>query len=325
MKRRIALAAGLTALLVVVLLVYFLTRASAPGPPVIVVIETGMSLPVIADLLEEKGVIASREGFIALTAAKGLAGRLRAGEFRIPRGKRPENILRILVSGPVVQHRITVPEGFDFSHILALMRRSGIASENAAAGSAVSQLAKELGLPTDSLEGYLFPDTYYFNLGEDAKQLLRRMVERFFQVFDEGMKERATALGMSLHQVVTLASIVEKEASHQEERALIAGVFYNRLRRKMRLQSDPTVIYGLGAAFTGRLRKKDLENSSPYNTYRITGLPPGPIASPGKASLEAALWPRETRAIYFVARNDGTHVFSESYRDHIKAVNKYQR
>ena len=312
---------------VVCLSVFLYSRLSyRPGEEITVTIDKGMSLAAIAKRLEEQGVIRSSKSFVAFALSKKAAAKLRAGEFKIRKGEKPEKVLEILVSGRMVPRSITVPEGYSLWQVANLIEHEGI-DTRAVCDALIGEkkFVKSLGLPAASLEGYLFPDTYYYTKGEGAKALFTRMVERFFSVYDQRMKKRAEEIKMTMHQVVTLASIVEKETGQAFERPMIAAVFHNRLKKKMRLQSDPTVIYGIGAAFNGNLTKKDLRTKTAYNTYKIKGLPPGPIASPGKDALEAALWPADSTALYFVARNDGTHVFSTQYRDHVNAVNRYQK
>jgi len=180
-----------------------------------------------------------------------------------------------------------------------------------------------VGLDTDTFEGYLFPDTYYFPKEAGVEKIISTMVERFRAVFVPEWRERAIQLGFTVNQIVTLASIIEKETGTPFERALISSVFHNRLKKKMRLESDPTVIYGI-KDFNGNLTRKDLKTVTPYNTYQIRGLPAGPIANPGRASLEAALYPEDTSFIYFVAKKDSTHHFSTNLKDHNRAVRKYQ-
>jgi len=180
-----------------------------------------------------------------------------------------------------------------------------------------------LGLGAETLEGYLFPDTYFFPKDVTVEKIISTMVLRFWSIFSPAWKERAKHYGLTVHQVVTLASIIEKETGAAFERPLISSVFHNRLRKKMRLESDPTVIYGI-KNFDGNLTRKHLKTRTPYNTYAIRGLPVGPIANPGRASLEAALFPEKTSFIYFVSKKDTTHHFSTNLKEHNRAVRKYQ-
>lgn len=204
------------------------------------------------------------------------------------------------------------------------LERAGLVSAEAFLQAASDPgLIESLGIEGYPFEGYLFPETYNFPKGVTAEQIIKKMVDHFRSVFTPAWTERAHAMGFTIHQVVTLASIVEKETSKPEERPLIASVFLNRLKRRMRLESDPTVIYGI-KDFDGNLTRKDLRTMSPYNTYRIKGLPPGPIANPGRASIEAVLYPSEEPYLYFVSKNDGSHHFSPTLREHNRMVRRYQ-
>jgi UPF0755 protein len=186
------------------------------------------------------------------------------------------------------------------------------------------EFIRSLAIEASSLEGYLFPDTYRFARRTKPKEILTEMVQGLRRVLTPELRQRAQEIHMSLHQVLTLASVIEKETGATEEREFISAVFHNRLKRGIPLQSDPTVIYGL-ESFDGNLRRRDLDSKSPYNTYRVRGLPPGPIANPGLGSIRAALYPAPTRHLYFVSRNNGTHQFSSTLAEHNQAVDKYQR
>ena len=201
----------------------------------------------------------------------------------------------------------------------------GTAAEFQAAASA-AELIEDLDPEAPDLEGYLFPDTYALPRGATAARLVGLMVARFREAFDPALREAAAGRGLTVREAITLASLVEKETARADERALVASVYHNRLRRPMLLQCDPTVIYALEKAGTydGNLRRADLSLDSPYNTYRYQGLPPGPIAAPGRAALEAAVHPAETDHLYFVSRNDGSHVFASTLREHNANVRKYQ-
>jgi UPF0755 protein len=229
------------------------------------------------------------------------------------------------VAGRIATWEVAVPEGFTASQIAERLEEQGLVEASAFLAVARDPaFAKELSLPADGLEGYLYPETYRLPRGQSPRQVARVMVDQFLSVWEE-IEPRARERKLSMHEVVTLASIVEKETGAAEERPLIASVFANRLRRRMRLESDPTVIYGI-PDFDGNLRRRDLENGdNPYNTYRIPALPPGPIASPGREALVAVVEPAESDYLYFVSRNDGSHVFSRSYTEHVNAVNRYQR
>lgn len=305
---------------------HLLVGPTAPGEPVLVEIEPGTSFMQIAARLEAAKLIRSSAGFLLVAKLRGQAARLRAGEFEIARGQSALAVLEHLVSGPVVQRRLTIPEGWTVRQIAAAMIEQRVDDADAVrAALADGAFARTLGVPVDAFEGYLFPDTYQFTKGYGARRMIEAMVRRFFDVYGGEFRARESAVGLTTHQVVTLASIVEEETAAPAERPLVARVFLNRLALGMPLQSDPTVIYGLGERYAGKLRRADLREATPYNTYRIAALPPGPIASPGRESLRAVLFPAESNALYFVSRNDGTHAFSATYAEHRIQVERYQR
>jgi UPF0755 protein len=275
--------------------------------------------------LEQAGIVRSPRRFEILARLKGLDTQIQAGEYWLSPDTTPENLLKQLVTGKVRMHALTLPEGYTIGQYAAMVEEKGLASAEAfLAVAADPAVAAEYGIPGDTLEGYLFPDTYHFPKGLPPRHLVDHMVARFWKVFKPEWEDRVRSLNMTLHQIVTLASIIEKETGAPAERKLISSVFHNRLKRNMRLQSDPTVIYGL-KNFDGNLTRKDLETPTPYNTYTTGGLPPGPIANPGAGALEAALYPAKTNHLYFVSRNDGTHKFSNSLKEHNRAVRKYQK
>lgn len=307
--------------------VWYWNYISTPSPgkgEVVVLIPQGAGVRIIGELLAEQELVEDDVRFLLMARFSGLASKLRAGEYSIPRGLRPMEVLHLLARGKVVLHRVTVPEGLTVEQIATLFSNKGWGTRDdfiTLAGG--TGLIRELGLTVTSLEGYLYPDTYTFSRQEFSEEfILRAMVKRFFQVWEE--IGSITENNLEQHQVLTLASIVEKETGSAGERPLIARVFLNRLGRGMRLQSDPTVVYGV-EGFSGRITRSDLRRATPYNTYVIPALPPGPICNPGRAAIEAVLQPAESQALYFVSRNDGTHVFSKSLAEHNRAVNKYQR
>jgi len=327
-KRRLArVAAGLLLLGTVGALAVSqrLAPAAAEATPELFVVESGDSLARIATRLEAAGLVRDARAIEWLARLRGLAGSLHAGEYALSAAARPGEILDQIASGRVITYAVSVPEGFTAALIGARLEEAGLAAAGefeAVANDAA--FAAELGLPAERLEGYLFPETYHLPRGQSPRAIARAMVEQFRRVWRE-LAPRAEERGLGMHEVVTLASIVEKETGAEEERPLIASVFANRLARGMRLESDPTTIYGI-PGFDGNLRRRDLEDEeNPYNTYRIPALPPGPIASPGRQALSAVVEPAESDYLYFVSRNDGTHVFSRSYREHVNAVNRFQR
>jgi UPF0755 protein len=292
---------------------------------VVFTVAPGASLGAIARQLEEAGLVRNARTLAWTARALGLDGSLRSGEYALSAAQSPIAILSHLSEGRTLSYRVVVPEGFTAEQIGARLAAAGLADAEAfAAAVRDPELIASLGIEAPSLEGYLFPETYFLPRGLAAPEVARVFVEHFLSAWQE-IEPLAQAQGLSRHEVVTLASIVEKETGVAEERELVAAVFRNRLLRRMRLESDPTVIYGI-AGFDGNLRRKDLENeANPYNTYRIPALPPGPIASPGAAALRAVVTPAESDYLYFVARNDGTHVFSSSFREHSRAVERYQK
>ncbi len=298
--------------------------AFTPGPTAErqVMVAPGSSVGGIRRLLAAEGVVPDDRRFEALALLMGVAGRLRAGEYRIPASATPYEVLELLARGDTVLHRITIPEGSTMIEIADWLAAAGIVDRDAfLALCRDAEFCRSLGVAAPSLEGYLFPDTYRFARRSDPRRVITVMVRQGERVWRELTADRPPA--MDRHAVLTLASIVEKETGVAAERPLVAGVFLERLRRGMRLQADPTVIYGLGA-FSRPLTRRDLEADTPYNTYRYAGLPPGPIANPGRAAIASVLQPR-TGYLYFVSRNDGTHEFSATLREHNRAVRKYQR
>ncbi len=302
----------------------YLNTVSPGSGEVVVTIAKGTGVRGIGALLADQGVLKNDIRYLCLVALSGQRTKLKAGEYIIPYGLTPPQVLELLASGRTLRHQVTIPEGLTAVQIAALFAKDGwVQPERFLALVEDEALARRLGVEADSLEGYLFPETYTLVRSEvDETAIIGMMVQRFQQVWQT--LQVPGHLDLNRHQLVTLASIVEKETGAPAERSLIARVFYNRLARKMRLQSDPTVIYGI-PNFNGNLTRADLRRETPYNTYVIAGLPPGPICNPGRAALEAVLYPADSDALYFVSRNDGTHIFSTNLADHNRAVQTYQR
>ena len=291
---------------------------------VIVNVRPGQTLRTTAENLQQVELIKSKLKFMLMARIKGADKRLKAGEYLLSAAMPPRQILEIMVKGAVNLHKLTVPEGYSISQIAALVEDAKFGSKMdfiKAATNAV--LASKNGIEAETFEGYLFPDTYFFPKEVAMEKIVSTMVNRFWSVFTTEWKERAKDLGFTVHQIVTLASIIEKETGAAFERPIISSVFHNRMKKKMRLESDPTVIYGI-QNFDGNLTRKHLNTRTPYNTYKIKGLPVGPIANPGHDSLEAALYPEKTVFIYFVSKKDSTHYFSTNLKEHNRAVRKYQ-
>ena len=288
-------------------------------------IPEGTTLRETARLLFQNGLITRVESFVVVGKLLAIERRIIPGEYAFHTRMLPLEIIGLIKTGRVIQYEITIPEGYTSAQISRVVEEKGLARADEFIRRATDPVfVQSLGYEADSLEGYLYPERYYFSKRVGSEGILRAMVKRFEAVYTPEMEKRADEIGMTRLEVVTLASIIEKEASVDEERPVVSAVFHNRIKKKIPLQSDPTVIYGL-PHFTGNLTRKHLTIRSPYNTYRIKGLPPGPIANPGKASLLAALNPAPADYLYFVSKNDGTHYFSRTLTEHNRAVQKYQR
>lgn len=289
-----------------------------------IIIRQGQGLGAVSQSLTEVGIIKNSFKFKLIARFKGFDKQIKAGEYLLSSSMPPLEILKIINKGKVLLYRLTIPEGYSMEQIAGLAVGAGFGSkEDFMKLLTDTDLVSANGFKGKTLEGYLFPDTYYFPKNTSLKSIITAMTSRFKSVFTSEWEQRADEVNMSVHQIVTLASIIEKETGAAAERPVISSVFHNRLKKNMRLQSDPTIIYAI-PDFDGNLTKKHLKEKTPYNTYRINGLPPGPIANPGKKSLEAALWPADTKYLYFVAKGDKTHKFSTNLKAHNKAVRKYQ-
>ena len=290
----------------------------------VVNIPSGQTFRATTTILFKAGIIKSPFKFNMVARLKGYDKRLKAGEYSLSASMPPIKVLEKLVKGEVNLYKLTVPEGLNIYQIAGLVAQAGFAEQTAFIENATdAAVAQEYGISAGTFEGYLYPETYYFPKNAGTNTIISSMVKRFWLIFRPEWKERGKQLGFSIHQVVTLASIIEKETGAPFERPLISSVFHNRLKKKMRLESDPTVIYGL-KNFDGNLNRKHLETLTPYNTYKIRALPPGPISNPGSESLKAALYPADTKYIYFVSKKNTTHQFSTNLKDHNQAVRKYQ-
>jgi UPF0755 protein len=292
------------------------------GQAVLVEIERGSGASTIARQLEERGLIRSAAAFEILLSLSGQAGSLRAGHYELSPTMDAAKIAQTLASGEVAVRRVTVPEGLRLSEIAECVAEAGLGSEEEFLEAAVPEnLAgqAEVELPEDSLEGYLFPETYDFEVGTSAADMAARMLRELYDQFVKPYEQQIADSKLSLHEIITLASLVEREAKVPDERELIAGVLMNRLDGGMLLQCDASVQYALGE-HKPRLTYDDLKVESPYNTYLHEGLPPGPIAAPGLDSLRAALSPTQTEFLYYVAKPDGGHVFSKTYDEHLAAI-----
>jgi UPF0755 protein len=291
----------------------------------VVEIPADASFKTVAGLLAQKGLIVSPFWFRLLGKIQGAERKIKPGEYDFHTKMRPPEILDALVKGKVIQYSIVIPEGFTAYQVGKVLHALSLADDASIIRLVrTPEFAKSLGIDAASLEGYLFPDTYYFPRRTKPEDILRTMVGRFRQVYTPDLQARATILNMTEREVVTLASIIEKETGQDDERPLISAVFHNRLRKKYPLQSDPTVVYEM-PEFDGKWTHALLARPTPYNTYTHPGLPPGPIANPGLKSLVAALHPAPVAYLYFVSKNDGSHQFSSTLDEHNHAVNRYQK
>ncbi len=332
MKRRLlkaGVAAGVTCVVAaVILILVFVNYANSPLDfeyrEVTVEIPRGSSFAQAADLLVGAGLLKHTKRFCFLAFITGVSKRIQAGEYDLRSSMTPVNVLDQLIRGKVKEYQVFIPEGFTLRRIADRLEDAGLARQDTFIGLASNRLLlASLGIEGTSAEGYLFPDTHTLNKSMGEEGIIRFMVRQFRKAVTPDMLKKAKELNLTEHEMVTLASIIEKEGGPQEERPLVSAVFHNRLRKGMRLQSDPTVIYDI-EDFDGNLRREDLERKTPYNTYQIKGLPPGPICSPGLEAIKAALHPAPVDYLYFVSKNDGSHHFSSNLEDHNRAVQKYQ-
>ena len=288
-------------------------------------ISPGATLKQISSELESHKLIRSASAFRLLANIRKKQIHIQVGEYELNQSMLPMDILKAVTSGKTVLHPVTIPEGYRITEIAKLLaEKISINKKEFIKETRSKDLIKTLNITSDSLEGYLFPETYHFSKHTPEQKIVQAMLNTFKQrITNRNILDQIQKSDMSLHEVITLASLIEKETGMNDERKHISSVFHNRLHRNMRLQTDPTVIYAI-EEFDGNIRKKDLNIDSPYNTYRYKGLPPGPIANPGIKSIVAALNPIRSNHLYFVSRKDGSHHFSSNLREHNRAVQKYQ-
>jgi UPF0755 protein len=297
------------------------------GPDVFVDIPPGVSPPAIGRRLIDAGVVRGELTFRAALLVTGKARELKAGEYRFDQPLSVVDVIDRIARGEVYHLTITFREGLTIAEMATVFEERGLGTAQSFLDAARdSAPVSDLDPDAPTLEGYLFPETYALPRRTPATVLVRLMVDHFKRAFDEPLRVSAREQGLTVRQVVTLASLVEKETGKAEERPLVAAVYRNRLRIGMGMQADPTVIYALQQAgrYDGNISREDLQFDSPYNTYRHAGLPPGPIAAPGRASLEAVVRPADVKYLYFVSRNDGSHVFAETLAEHNRNVYQWQ-
>lgn len=294
----------------------------------VIFIKKGSHLKKVSEVLEQEEIIKNRRAFVLLTTILGKKAKVKAGEYEFHTQMLPLEVLDALVKGQVKRHLVTIPEGYTLSQIAQLLEDLNLVEkkgflQKASSPAFINALGlSQLAGPT--LEGFLFPETYHLFREMDPEEVIQVMVHQFKKVFGPDLANRASELGISEREAVILASLIEKETPLPEEKPLISAVFHNRLKKKIPLQSDPTVIYGI-KNFNGNLTKEDLLRRTPYNTYLMVGLPPTPICNPGKKTLLAAVHPAPVLYLYFVSKNDGSHYFSSDIEEHNRAVWKYQK
>lgn len=303
----------------------------APGAEVVVEITPGTGPKTVANKLAAAGAVTDADRFYYyVRLLRRASGALKAGEyaFRPEAPQSPAEVLERLLKGEVLSIKVTIPEGLRLDEQAPIFAAAGLGDPDEYVRLARDpEFARSLGVDAGTLEGYLYPDTYLVPRTMDTKGILRMMVSHFFRAWERAESQRDPAVGLNRHEATTLASIVEKETGLAEERRRISCVFHNRLRKDMKLQTDPTVIYSVllsQGAFDGNLRRIHLDTPHPYNTYSVKGLPPGPIANAGYEALAAALNPIECNDLFFVSRNDGSHVFCPDYACHQRNVQVWQ-
>ncbi|MCF8058752.1 MAG: endolytic transglycosylase MltG [Bacteriovoracaceae bacterium] len=309
------------------LMVYYMMAIwQYSGEPIVFEVKPGEGFSRINGRLHKEGLISNAKIFHRYAQINGLMTKFKAGRFEIKPQSSMLDIFDTLIYGQSLTETVTIPEGKNLFEIAEILKGEDIIEDVSEfiRLSKSPEIAKELGIPAERVEGYLYPDTYRFTPKSEAKDVIKNMVE-IFNKKTSSLDFSQAPLNLSKHEVVILASVVEKETGASFERPMIAGVFLNRLKKRMRLQSDPTTIYGIYENFNGNLRKADLLQKTPYNTYKIPALPKGPISNPGIKSIQAILSPENHSFLYFVSQNDGTHVFSKTYKDHKEAVERFQK
>ena len=303
---------------------YSLSIWGYSGKETVFTVRPGEGFSSINSRLYKNEIISSARLFHRYNQFTGNMSSFKAGDYQITPGMNMLDVVHLLTSGASITFKTTVPEGKNLFEIAEIYKENGTLSDTKEFVQIAKspEFARSMGINAQRVEGYLYPDTYNFPKDTPAKTIIQTMISNFKQKTKDLVFNHPK---MSKHQLMTLASIVEKETGAGFERPLIAGVFHNRLKKRMRLQSDPTTIYGIYEHFDGNLRKRHLLEKTPYNTYKIPGLPIGPICNPGVESIKAVLNPDDHGYLYFVSKNDGTHIFSKSYRDHVNAVNTWQK
>ncbi|MCK5353549.1 MAG: endolytic transglycosylase MltG [Methyloprofundus sp.] len=303
----------------------FIARPIVTDQSVVIDIAKGSSFQRITQTLLDHKLPVNKHWIKVLAYREGLINQLKAGEYELPVDTTPKAFLVLLSQGKVRQHTITFPEGWNFKE-MRLALAGNIQLKQTLVGLSDAEILQKMGAKQTHPEGLFFPDSYRFEKHTTDLAILQRAYQKMQQILAAEWQNKSADLPLKdAYQALILASIVEKETGTAAERPIIAGVFIRRLQKGMRLQTDPTVIYGMGGNYQGNIRKKDLRELTPYNTYKIKGLPPTPIAMPGELAINAVLHPEQGNSLYFVAKGDGSHVFSDTLKAHNRAVNAFQR
>jgi UPF0755 protein len=327
-KERLWLSFLSATLLLTIIVHFYIALFSPPSNERIwkeIQVEEGMSFKAISGVLQKEGIIRYRIYFEILGRLEGISRKVRIGYYGLNTNMTMWEVLDALRNGKIIEYQVVVPEGYNLYQIGWTLANTPLISNPNLFINLVKkkEYVRSLGIEADTLEGYLFPDTYYLPKGIKIEDIPKRMVMRYKAVFVDSYRNRAKEIGFSEHEIITLASIIEKEAKITSERKLIAAVYLNRLKKGMKLQADPTAVYGTKAWIT-KVTKQDLKRQSPYNTYLHKGLPPGPIANPGQGAILAALYPDKADYLFFVAQGDGSHYFSKDFDEHEKAIRRYK-
>ena len=303
--------------------VWFIMNDGYDGPDKVFQVKHGDTFPQINSRLAKEGLISNTRVFHRYAQYKGVLTKFRAGSYTIPRGAKMSDVLETLVFGQPNLTSMTIPEGKNMYEVAKLVANAGIATEEEFLKAVQHpDIISYLQIQATSLEGYLYPETYKFAPNTPAREVVKTMVDLFRKKTEDIDWNHPF---LNKHQVVILASVVEKETGAKVERPAIAGVFTNRLKKRMRLESDPTTIYGIWSRYKGNIRKSDLLEMTPYNTYKVPALPAGPISNPSLEAIKAVLNPESNDYLFFVSKNDGTHVFTRTYQEHVEAVDAWQR
>ncbi|MBN1662991.1 MAG: endolytic transglycosylase MltG [Deltaproteobacteria bacterium] len=325
-KKIVFIAAAVSCLFVLTILIYAHTPIDDRRIVSLVEIPKGASFVKIVDILDQKGLVEIKPIFYVLAIVKGAARQIRAGEYEFVSTMTPDHIIDRLVRGEIKKYKVIIREDLTFRDIAAILSADEyklVSEEAFHAAASDPVLLASLGITAATAEGYLFPETYFFDHTMNARDIITTMVHQFRKKVAPEMIKKAEKLGLTEIELITLASLIGKESGNKQEKVIISAVFHNRLKKGMKLQSDPTAIYDLWN-FSGGIKRSHLKRKSPYNTYVIDRLPPGPIANPGIDSLEAAVNPAPVPYLYFVSQNDGTHYFSSNLSDHNEAALKFQ-